>query len=251
MKYFFGTEFLEGTQKTFFGKTKPTIDLISIGLVAEDGRQYYAISKDFNLREAWNRFDLKKLEGSLNPKTGKPYTEKVYWIRDNVLLSIYYELRIKRRAGERVWKFSYSNLKYLIKEYGKPNTLIAKEIEWFINLPLAPDDVLEKSGLKPEFYGYYSDYDWVVFCWLFGKMIDLPRGFPMHCRDIKQMLDEKISNENLEVPDGLGNMVKIPNTKDKLKIVKALSNYPKKMNAHNALADAKWNKELYKFIEKL
>lgn len=51
MKYFIDTEFLEGTQdKTIFGikygQTKPTIDLISIGIVAEDGREYYAVSKD-------------------------------------------------------------------------------------------------------------------------------------------------------------------------------------------------------------
>ena len=60
MNYFLDTEFLEGTQKTLFGKSKPTIDLISIGIVAEDGREYYAISKDFNLKEAWNRYDIKK-----------------------------------------------------------------------------------------------------------------------------------------------------------------------------------------------
>ena len=58
-KYFIDLEFLEGTQKKLFGETKPTIDLISIGIVCEDGREYYAISKDFNLKEAWNRYDLK------------------------------------------------------------------------------------------------------------------------------------------------------------------------------------------------
>ena len=41
MRYFIDTEFIEGTQdKTFcgikVGETKPTIDLISIGVVAED-----------------------------------------------------------------------------------------------------------------------------------------------------------------------------------------------------------------------
>ena len=58
MRYYLDTEFLEGTQKSFFGKTKPIIDLISIGIVSEGGREYYAISKDFNLKEAWNRYDI-------------------------------------------------------------------------------------------------------------------------------------------------------------------------------------------------
>jgi hypothetical protein len=39
---------------------------------------------------------------------------------------------------------------------------------------------------KPEFWGYYADYDWVVFCQLFGAMVDLPKGFPMFCRDVIQ-----------------------------------------------------------------
>ena len=41
-KYFFGTEFIERSQPKKFlgfqhGQTKPTIDLISIGIVDEDG----------------------------------------------------------------------------------------------------------------------------------------------------------------------------------------------------------------------
>jgi len=56
MKYFIDTEFVEGVQDIStpwlllkkrggglsIGKPKPTIDLISIGIVAEDGREYYA-----------------------------------------------------------------------------------------------------------------------------------------------------------------------------------------------------------------
>ena len=56
MKYFLDTEFLEGTQKKWFGQTKPTIDLISIGIVCEDGREYYAVVDpiDINLHLADN-----------------------------------------------------------------------------------------------------------------------------------------------------------------------------------------------------
>lgn len=43
------------------------------------------------------------------------------------------------------------------------------------------------AGDSPEFWAYYADYDWVIFCQLFGAMIDLPEGWPMFCRDIKQM----------------------------------------------------------------
>jgi hypothetical protein len=43
MKYFLDTEFVE---------TGVLIDLISIGLVSEDNRRYYAVSTEFNLRRA-------------------------------------------------------------------------------------------------------------------------------------------------------------------------------------------------------
>lgn len=43
MRYFYDTEFIEdGT----------TIDLVSIGIVAEDGREYYAVSTEFDAEKA-------------------------------------------------------------------------------------------------------------------------------------------------------------------------------------------------------
>jgi hypothetical protein len=42
-----------------------------------------------------------------------------------------------------------------------------------------------------QFYSYFGSYDWVAFCWLFGKMINLPKHLPRYCRDLKQILDDK------------------------------------------------------------
>lgn len=36
------------------------------------------------------------------------------------------------------------------------------------------------------FASHNCDYDWVVFCWLFGPMVELPKGWPKFCRDLKQ-----------------------------------------------------------------
>jgi hypothetical protein len=284
MKYFIDTEFLEGTQKEKFPislfrkETKPTIDLISIGIVSEDfektlmkpydvyietvktHREYYAISKDFNLKEAWNRFQIEEgyNSGDIRNTIGDKWQKKVYWIRENVLKPIFNDLLKKHSKGMHYLstvdvKFCYKNLKWLINKYGKTNKQIAEEIKEFCYdyTPKSFDESIkikyqEKRDIQ--FYAYYADYDWVAFCWLFGKMIDLPKGFPMFAFDLKQIFDEKIENKRLEVPDGLGNMVKIPNTENKLDIVKRLSNYPKRENEHNALADAKWNKELHEFL---
>ena len=73
---------------------------------------------------------------------------------------------------------------------------------------------------KPEFWGYYADYDWVAFCQLFGTMMDLPKGFPMYCRDIKQLCDQ------------LGNPALPAQGKGE----------------HHALLDARWNKQAYEFL---
>lgn len=231
MKYFIDTEFLEGTQdkrvpflNIKYGQTKPTIDLISIGIISEDNREYYAVNKDFNLKEAWNRFDLKIKE---------------YWIRENVLKPIYYEW-IGKDINFHEVNFTYNDFKKLLNKYGKTNKQIAKEIIDFVQ-----GDPVERNN--PIFYAYYGAYDWVVFCWIFGKMIDLPRGFPMFSRDLKVMLDDKVLTTGIFL--GLNN--KDNSFKYRLDFIKKLPNYPKQYNAHNALDDAKWNKKLYEFIKTL
>jgi hypothetical protein len=260
-KYFIDTEFLEGKQdKTIlgikYGETKPTIDLISIGIVAEDGREYYAISKDFNLKEAWNRYDLKK-EYPDDTEEGA-VSRKVYWIRENVLKPIWKELMIKDNQFLNNTNCSksdylgnilmtYKSLKYLLNKYGKTNKQIAKEVKDFCyrgcdwNYPNKENEI--------EFYAYYADYDWVVFCQLFGKMINLPKGFPMYCIDLKQMLDEKVNEMYKEKPNI--SKEKCLNEIKSLKYENPRLYYPDQTNEHNALQDAKWNYELYKFLQKL
>ena len=262
-KYFLDCEFVEGKQdKTFlgfkYGETKPTIDLISIGIVCEDGREYYAVSKDFNLKEAWNRRDL------LLPKEMGDEPIKNYWIRDNILKPIWQELHLKDlgisyKAKDTLQEqmnklFSYKSLKHLINKYGKSNKQIAKEIEEFCK----PDRKFETESV--DFYGYYSAYDWVAFCWLFNKMIELPKGYNWVCNDLKQWQDRlgEILNNSINNPINyvkvivgtkmtLGEAMKI----DWNKKFKELPSYPKNSNEHNALSDAKWNYELYKFLKQL
>lgn len=247
MKYFFDTEFIEGTQKKFFGETKPTIDLISIGMIDENGREFYAISKDFNLKEAWNRYD--KVECCKNPSLCGSKIEKhcegfkrVYWIRENVLRPIYNELLKKERyARENHWNlvepFSYRTMKNLLKWNGKSKSEIANGICAFIYgddcggsgmsaIEMAMKYEVSDKTLEPKFYAYYSGYDWVVFCWLFGKMINLPKGFPKYCNDLKQIMDEK----------GLDQAWK-------------RRFCPEPFVEHNALVDARWNKKLFDILQ--
>lgn len=225
-KYFLDTEFIEGSQKTFFAHSKPTIDLISIGIVCDDGREYYAISKEFNLKEAWNRFDLD--HGSGDQRNHPP--KKVYWIRDNVLRNLFPQQP----------NMTFDQFKLLIAYYGKTNKQIAKEVYNFCSNNYHEGNTLTYTErikydlydkFKPEFYAYYGDYDWVVFCWLFGRMIDLPTGFPKYCKDLQQTFDEKKKLVKERMKDQPG--------------------YPVNTGIHNALEDARWNLKLYNFLSKL
>lgn len=264
MKYFIDFEFLEGDVPVkIFGLNVPkwlikpnnTIQPISVGICSSDGREYYAISKDFNLKEAWNKYDLK--ESSVKDLIGGGvYTQKVYWIRENVLKSIFYEL-INKDINFHNYDnlFTYKYFKELINKYGKTNKQIAKEVEEFCkeknrnyyNLPKGQgcraigekgEEVYQNTKFcsKPEFYGYYSAYDHVVLCWLFGKMIDLPSGFPMHTIDLKQEMD-RIQKFHID--------------RYKMGNLKSFAQYPKQTNEHSAIHDARWNKKLYTFLKDL
>ncbi len=159
MRYWLDTEFIEDGH---------TIDLISIGIVAEDGREYYAINLDCDIRKAND------------------------WVKENVINQL-----------------PSKSLPSLNQEWKKKKD-IAKEVIEFC------------GSYSPEFWAYYADYDWVVFCQLFGTMMDLPEGFPMYCLDIKQWCHQ------------LGN-----------------PDLPKQQEGeHNALADARWNKQAWEFLSR-
>jgi hypothetical protein len=272
MKYYIDTEFLNGPQiKTFlgipYGKTRPFIDLISIGIVCEDKREYYAISKEFNIKEAWNRFQLK--ETSPVKKSIGIFEEKEYWIRENVLYPIYKELLEKEYSwegypeirnevtrGAYMNKFgSYAEFKQLINKYGKTNKEIAKEIKGFCHP--SPEytreiieegwgvdgkfrDALYKHYKKTEFFGYYCAFDYVVFSQLFGSFDEYPKEFPQHFVDLKQRWDREISYYNILVENKVSDK-----NKEWIKNLKPTVDFLEEVNdKHHALDDAKWIVEL-------
>jgi len=142
VKYFYDTEFLEDGR---------TIDLISIGIVAEDGREYYAVSD-------------KVTHGKLEKRV-----RKHEWLMANVVPSLPqphgdWNLHMPER-----WLFNYHAPEV------KPRAQIAAEVEAFL---LAAD--------QPELWADYGAYDHVVLCQLWGPMVVLPDGLPMFTCDIQQ-----------------------------------------------------------------
>jgi hypothetical protein len=158
VRYYFDTEFDEDGR---------TIELISICVVADDGREFYRVSSEFD------------------PKRCND------WVKQNVLP------QLPRRS---TWVSRESIARDLLAFVGDKRTFL-------------------EQG-QPEFWAYYADYDWVALCQLYGRMIDLPQGWPMYCRDLKQWCDDL---GNPELPEqGAGE--------------------------HDALEDARWNSQLWGFL---
>ncbi|WP_341702604.1 3'-5' exoribonuclease domain-containing protein [Ferrovibrio sp.] len=70
-------------------------------------------------------------------------------------------------------------------------------------------------GSKPEFWGWYGAYDWVVLCQLFGGMMELPDGWPVFIREARQYCSDR---------------AKLP-----------IRRGPQ----HHALADAEWQRQVW------
>lgn len=150
MKIFFDTEFIE---------KQGSIELISIGMVREDGKTLYAENKNC------------------------PFESASEWVKENVYPHL-------------TWK----NQKTVPE--------IAKEVKEF-------------CGEKPEFWAYCGGFDWVVFCWLFGRMINIPKGYPFYLNELSMLAN--IHNFDLSTVNVEG-------------------------SSHNALDDAIWVKKAYEQI---
>lgn len=183
MKIFIDCEFIENGI---------TIDLISIALVCEDGRIYYACNDECNLSKASD------------------------WVKENVLPGL-----PSKHLGINPDDVGVtSQIREEILTWKTKDTIAKEIVEFVFGTDERPtlDGYLNTS---PEFWGWYCDYDHVVFCQLFGTMMDLPQGFPMYMRDLKQTVDE------------LGN-----------------PKLPKQIEGiHNALLDAKWIKDSYFWLK--
>jgi len=166
MKVYYDTEFIEDGR---------TIDLISIGMVAEDGREYYAVASD----APWDRI------------------RKRDWLVRNVLPSLPVTGRTLLDAYLKHHPNSYPRPSIdlvgpdLQHSQVKPRQVIANEVRDFI---LATPD--------PQLWAWYAAYDHVALCQLWGRMIDLPEGVPMWTNDLKQEA-ERLGNPELPSMPGV------------------------------------------------
>jgi hypothetical protein len=159
-RYYLDSEFIDD------GKA---IDLISIGIVAEDGREYYAQSCEFDHRKASD------------------------WVKNNVLsrlqmcghAGVTHGIQGLYRADRAYHRRQDGQCfdKQRMPMYNCPwrsHEHIREEVKVFLD-PSRYDN--------PELYGWCAGYDFVVLCQLFGTMMALPDGYLHYIRDLQYELD--------------------------------------------------------------
>lgn len=168
MRIYYDLEFIE--YRTGWFRKRYTIDLISIGMVANDGREYYAVNRDMPVRRI----------------------RRHKWLMDNVVPHLPKGHGDQKLSMPKRWLFHYADRTV------KPEPQIAAEVAAFVQ---ATPDV--------ELWANYGAYDHVRLCWLLGLMIDKPSGVPMFTHDLQQELarlgirDDDLPKQVLGLHDAL------------------------------------------------
>lgn len=163
------------------------VQLISIGAVREDGAEFYAENANFN----W------------------VHVPADHWLQDNVRPHLW------NHPGEPLWMSTHGQAVGVKGGFYTPQDMAEKFFEF-----ATPDPKSLGIRTRPEFWGYFCDYDWVAICGLYGRMIDLPPEFPMYCLDLKQEMHRLGGVKRSDLP-------------------------AQSEPAHHALADARWIRDAY------
>lgn len=137
MRYYFDTEFIE---------RKDTVELVSMGIIAEDGRELYFEIDSIN----WE-------DPTINP-----------WLHENV--------------KPYLWSQQDESLFGDWRNAGAVGGLVSREearqlVDEFTDYT--------KYG-APEFWAWFATYDWYCMCQLMGGFLEVPYPWPNYCNDIKQ-----------------------------------------------------------------
>jgi hypothetical protein len=159
MRFFLDTEFIAAGTR---------LDLISLALVANNGKEFYAVSTEFDEAQCSD------------------------WVRLNVLP------HLPERGKSGAWM---------------TRAEMAGRLKHFIDK--------QRGTETAEFWAYFAAYDWVLFCQLFGSLVQLPEGWNELCWDLRQWAYH------------LGEPL-LPQQPEEEK--------------HDALADARWNRVIYQTL---
>lgn len=165
MRLFYDCEFLENGN---------TIDLISIGIVAENGQEYYAIADNpplitRTLGHDWLRKHVTPSLPIIDAGEEQPGVVK-------------FACPEPANSPANCWYWDEGHPDF---QHVKTREQIAADVRQFIG-----------RFPNPQLWAWYGAYDHVALAQLFGRMIDLPVGIPMFTNDLKQEC-ERLGNPRM------------------------------------------------------
>jgi hypothetical protein len=145
MKVYYNTQFLD---------TGNAINLISIGLAADDGRTYYAV----NSEAPWDAISANK------------------WLCENVVpqLPLVSPIVPPPAGAPTRYNFTIDRTNTLVR----PHWVIANEVRAFI-----------QGVEEPELWAYYPSHDYVALTQLWGPLMNAPAGIPDRPNDLQQEIE--------------------------------------------------------------
>lgn len=179
VKIYYDTEFLEDGR---------TIDLISIGMVAEDGRELYLVNDGIETEPLHSRIGHHK------------------WLMENVVphLPLRDKDAIKQPHAQYAGWFILDPTDNRIVSMRYIRNAVR---EFILATP------------KPELWAWYGAYDHVALAQMFGPMVNLPAGIPMWTNDLNQEC-QRLGDPTMPKQDGTEH-----NALDDARHVKAMADY--------------------------
>lgn len=142
-----------------------TIELISLALVGEDGRELYVQNRNANVPQA-------------NP-----------WVQAHVIPHLDHATCRPRQRGADI---------------GRTRAKCAtRDCPWRWRDEIGACVLGFLAETSPTFLTYCGAYDWVALCQLYGPMINLPQGWPRYAKDLRQMLDEWDATRGITQPEDM------------------------------------------------
>lgn len=193
MKHFYDLEFLERCDPE---KNSGSIDFISIGVVSEDGNEYYAVNSDIQtdkgLHDRISEHDF----------LAKEVIRHLPLLDDRAVAEQLREAAINSDQNGVYFRPGRSDAEYLdqrdpvrldwaldLNERDvKPRWVIANEVRQYFLDRLdhgLHDDDQDDVG-EVELWANYGAYDHVRLMWLWGPMIKRPKHLPMFTHDLQQ-----------------------------------------------------------------
>ncbi|MHA1481933.1 MAG: hypothetical protein ACTSQA_00660 [Candidatus Heimdallarchaeaceae archaeon] len=126
------------------------MDLISLGIVCEDGRTFYAENACFD-------------ECRINDR-----------IKEDILANLKWHADSKLKKG-------FCNAGTLNAGTSNAATEVFGTVDFISN------SIVDFTDSNPKFYGYFSNCDWITFCTLRGKITDCLKNWLMHCTNLKHL----------------------------------------------------------------